>query len=169
MINCLFIPSSSPLSKIRVRGGSSSTNNFLVKRNRLLKTQLFLSTTAEQSQSTDIDTERVITLTSKAMTHLTFLKSKQDQGSDMILRMGVRAGGCSGMSYIMDFIKSTDITDDDHIEICGDGIKCAVDPKSLMFLYGLQLDYSDELIGGGFKFSNPNAEGSCGCGKSFNV
>ena len=47
--------------------------------------------------------------------------------------------------------------------------RCAVDPKSLLYLYGLQLDYSDELIGGGFKFSNPNAETSCGCGKSFGV
>jgi len=47
--------------------------------------------------------------------------------------------------------------------------RCAVDPKSLLFLYGLKLDYSPELIGGGFKFSNPNAETSCGCGKSFGV
>jgi len=82
--------------------------------------------------------------------------------------MGVRAGGCSGMSYVMDFISVNDVTGDDHIEEY-DGIKCVVDPKSLMFLYGLQLDYSDELIGGGFKFQNPNAESSCGCGKSFGV
>lgn len=47
--------------------------------------------------------------------------------------------------------------------------RCVVDPKSLLFLFGLQLDYSDELIGGGFKFVNPNAETSCGCGKSFGV
>ena len=48
-------------------------------------------------------------------------------------------------------------------------IRCVIDPKSLMFLYGLQLDYSDELIGGGFSFANPNAEETCGCGKSFGV
>ena len=86
----------------------------------------------------------------------------------MCLRMGVRAGGCSGMSYVMDFISEKDVTSDDHIEEY-DGIKCVVDPKSLMFLFGLQLDYSDEFIGGGFKFQNPNAETSCGCGKSFGV
>ena len=68
----------------------------------------------------------------------------------------------------MDFIKDGEVQPDDHVEIYG-GIKCVVDPKSLLFLYGLQLDYSDELIGGGFKFQNPNAGTSCGCGKSFGV
>jgi iron-sulfur cluster assembly protein len=71
--------------------------------------------------------------------------------------MGVRSGGCSGMSYLMDFIKEEEITEEDHIETYGD-VRCVVDPKSLLYLYGLQLDYSDDLIGGGFKFSNPNAE-----------
>lgn len=110
--------------------------------------------------------EKVLDITPKAMSHLSFLKSKQEPG--MILRMGVRAGGCSGMSYVMDFVKEEEITDDDHIEEY-DGIRCAVDPKSLLFIYGMKLDYSDELIGGGFKFQNPNAETSCGCGKSFGV
>ena len=50
-----------------------------------------------------------------------------------------------------------------------ESVKIVCDPKSLLFLFGLQLDYSDALIGGGFSFQNPNAEGSCGCGKSFNV
>lgn len=72
------------------------------------------------------------------------------------------------MSYVMDFVDENSITEDDHIEIFGN-IKAVIDPKSLLFLYGLQLDYSDELIGGGFKFENPNAETSCGCGKSFGV
>jgi iron-sulfur cluster assembly protein len=110
--------------------------------------------------------ERVIKITEKAMTHLSDLKAKQ--GLKKCLRMGVRAGGCSGMSYVMDFIDEADITDDDHIEEY-EGIKCVVDPKSLLYIYGLNLDYSDELIGGGFKFTNPNAETSCGCGKSFGV
>ena len=82
--------------------------------------------------------------------------------------MGIRAGGCSGMSYVMDMIPPDQIKEDDHVEIY-EGIQCVVDPKSLLYLFGLQLDYSDELIGGGFKFINPNAETSCGCGKSFNV
>mmetsp|Transcript_10679 Transcript_10679/g.10747 ORF Transcript_10679/g.10747 Transcript_10679/m.10747 type:complete len:162 (-) Transcript_10679:149-634(-) len=115
-----------------------------------------------------ITEDRVINITPAAMQHLHDLKMKQGREKDLLMRMGVRAGGCSGMSYVMDIIKSEDIKEDDHIEDY-EGIKCAVDPKSLLFLYGLQLDYSDELIGGGFKFSNPNAETSCGCGKSFGV
>ena len=91
------------------------------------------------------------------------------------------------MSYTMDFTEET--KSDDHVfeanassslSASGDGeegeeknknssIKIVCDPKSLLFLFGLQLDYSDALIGGGFSFQNPNAEGSCGCGKSFNV
>lgn len=114
--------------------------------------------------------DRVIVITDKAMSHLSFLRSKQEGGGVVTLRMGVRAGGCSGMSYLMDFIKEDDVTLDDHVEEYSEmGIKCVVDPKSLLFLYGLQLDYSDELIGGGFKFTNPNAGTSCGCGKSFGV
>ena len=96
----------------------------------------------------------MIIITPKAMAHISDLKAKQGLGT---LRMGVRSGGCSGMSYVMDFILDNQITDEDHIEAYGD-VKCVVDPKSLLYLYGLQLDYSDELIGGGFKFSNPNAE-----------
>ena len=105
-------------------------------------------------------------ITPKAKNHLEFMKSKQ--ASAVTLRMGVRAGGCSGMSYVMDFIKEEDVQPDDHVEMYDD-IKCVVDPKSLLFLFGLQLDYSDELIGGGFKFTNPNAGTSCGCGKSFGI
>lgn len=50
-----------------------------------------------------------------------------------------------------------------------EGFKCVIDPKSVLYLYGLELDFSDALIGGGFQFQNPNAESSCGCGKSFGV
>mmetsp|Transcript_6672 Transcript_6672/g.8266 ORF Transcript_6672/g.8266 Transcript_6672/m.8266 type:complete len:94 (-) Transcript_6672:258-539(-) len=86
------------------------------------------------------------------------------------IRMGVRSGGCSGMSYVMDVCESEDVSPEDHIDEWPDlGIKCVIDPKSMLFLFGLNLDYSDELIGGGFSFSNPNADQTCGCGKSFNV
>ena len=115
--------------------------------------------TSSQAFATTIDApvdteEKVIIITPKAMAHISDLKTKQGLGT---LRMGVRSGGCSGMSYVMDFIVDDLIAEDDHIEFYGD-VKCVVDPKSLLYLYGLQLDYSDELIGGGFKFSNPNAE-----------
>mmetsp|Transcript_2756 Transcript_2756/g.4257 ORF Transcript_2756/g.4257 Transcript_2756/m.4257 type:complete len:150 (-) Transcript_2756:79-528(-) len=111
---------------------------------------------------TPIKNEGVIIL---AQSHMKTLKKTDDA---LCLRMGVKSGGCSGMSYVMEIIKQEDITPEDHIEEY-EGIKCVVDPKALLFLYGLNLDYSDELIGGGFKFSNPNAEKSCGCGKSFGV
>ena len=140
-----------------------SHNNIIA----LLSSTTVIPPTATLTSSSDKAEDSVITLSDKARSHLKHLKEKQ--GSEQLcLRMGVRAGGCSGMSYVMDFISVNDVTSDDHIEEY-DGIKCVVDPKSLMFLYGLQLDYSDELIGGGFKFQNPNAESSCGCGKSFGV
>ena len=123
------------------------------------------------SETAEIDdnigtSESVLTFTPGAMKQIEFLQSKHEH--EMVLRMGVRAGGCSGMTYVMDFIEKADVTDDDHVEAYG-GVEYAIDPKSLMFLYGMELDYSNELIGGGFKFQNPNAETSCGCGKSFGV
>lgn len=94
-----------------------------------------------------------------------------DNTEYLILRMGVRSGGCSGMSYVMDFCTEESINmEEDQIDIYSqDKIKCVVDSKSMLYLYGLQLDYSTQLIGGGFKFYNPNAEKSCGCGSSFGV
>ena len=123
-----------------------------------------LTTEPDAAAQTD---DKVIIITPKAMSHIRELRAKMQDGKDC-LRMGVKSGGCSGMSYVMDFISADGINEDDHVEMSGD-IKCAIDPKSLLYLFGLQLDYSDELIGGGFKFSNPNAETSCGCGKSFGV
>ena len=72
---------------------------------------------------------------------------------------------------MMKFIKEDDIFACDHREVYDElpGFTCVVDPKSLLYLYSLELDYSDELIGGGFQFFNPNSEKSCGCGKSFGV
>ena len=95
---------------------------------------------------------------------------EKDPNRSLILRMGVRNGGCSGLSYIMDFSTQDEIQDDDAIDdYASENIKCVVDAKSMLYLYGLELDYSDQLIGGGFKFFNPNAEESCGCGSSFGV
>ena len=160
------------LSSISICTSFRYNNNGLInKKIRILQSpSLLLSSTTTippiETITENNSEENVITISDKAKQHLKLLKEKQ--GNDMCLRMGVRAGGCSGMSYVMDFISEKDVTSDDHIEEY-DGIKCVVDPKSLMFLFGLQLDYSDELIGGGFKFQNPNAETSCGCGKSFGV
>lgn len=97
------------------------------------------------------------------MKRLRELKTQQKDNNEIILRMGVRNGGCSGLSYVMDFSTRDAIEDDDAVdEYEEEGIICVVDSKSMLYLYGLELDYSDELIGGGFKFFNPNAEESCG-------
>ena len=116
-----------------------------------------------------VDEERVISLSDAALKHLGELKEKQGT-NELCLRMGVRSGGCSGMSYVMDVCSGDDISEEDHIEEYADiGVRAVIDPKSLLYLFGLQLDYKDALIGGGFQFYNPNADETCGCGKSFGV
>ncbi len=98
------------------------------------------------------------------------LKGQSDKKA---LRVGVRSGGCSGMSYTMDFIESNEINSDDKVydySLKADqSFQVVCDPKSLLYIYGMQLDFSKELIGGGFNFVNPNASQTCGCGSSFAV
>ena len=112
-----------------------------------------------------------ILITGPAMQQLARLC--REQGDNQVLRVGVRSGGCSGMSYTMDFVPATDKLDDDEIYDydAGDGQSFQVicDPKSLLYIYGMQLDFSTALIGGGFNFTNPNASQTCGCGSSFAV
>jgi iron-sulfur cluster assembly protein len=85
-----------------------------------------------------VNEDNVIILTDKAKSHLLSLK-KSDDGN-LYIRMGVKSGGCSGMSYVMDIIKPEEVTEEDHIEMYDD-VKCVVDPKSLLFIYGLKLGY----------------------------
>lgn len=111
-----------------------------------------------------------ISLTESALGHL--CKLGEDKGfNPIVLRVGVKSGGCSGMSYVMDFVPAgEDGVQGDVVMAKADGrVEIRIDPKSLLYLFGLELDYSDELIGGGFKFQNPNAKNSCGCGTSFSV
>lgn len=110
--------------------------------------------------------QRGIQLSQTALRQVKLLQEKQ--AKDLCLRVGVRQGGCSGMSYTMDFEEPSQIGDHDDI-FDYDGFKIVCDRKSLLYLYGLMLDYSDSLIGGGFQFTNPNANATCGCGKSFGV
>ncbi|MDA7986470.1 MAG: iron-sulfur cluster assembly accessory protein [Synechococcus sp. H1_metabat_bins_2.tsv.006] len=112
-----------------------------------------------------------ILITEPAMKQLANLM--QQQGSGSVLRVGVRSGGCSGMSYTMDFIDAAEIQGDDerysYEPANAPSFEVVCDPKSLLYIYGMQLDFSTELIGGGFNFTNPNASQTCGCGSSFAV
>ena len=112
-----------------------------------------------------------ILITEPAMNQLSQLC--KEQGPSKLLRVGVRSGGCSGMSYTMDFISSEEIQKADEVYDYttpdGDLFKVVCDPKSLLYIYGMQLDFSTALIGGGFNFTNPNATQTCGCGSSFAV
>ena len=92
------------------------------------------------------------------------LKEKERENYGM--RVGVKGGGCSGLSYTMD-LEEKPQEHDRVFEV--DGIKIFCDPKSYLYLDGLTLDYSNELIGGGFQFINPNAQSTCSCGSSFSV
>ena len=111
-----------------------------------------------------------VLITSSALDQLA--KLCKDQGSGKCLRVGVRSGGCSGMSYTMDFVSTDDVQKDDEVyeySAGGNSFKVICDPKSLLYIYGMQLDFSTDLIGGGFNFTNPNATQTCGCGSSFAV
>lgn len=116
------------------------------------------------TQATQSQQQRGIMITDAALKQVLSLRDKQ--GTDLCLRVGVRQGGCSGMSYLMDFEDPSNIQPTDDV-FDYDGFKVVCDPKSMLYLYGLMLDYSDAMIGGGFQFTNPNANQTCGCGKSF--
>jgi iron-sulfur cluster assembly protein len=113
-----------------------------------------------------MQSQRGILMSDAALKHVLQLREKQ--GQDLCLRVGVRGGGCSGMSYTMNFEDPAHIRPDDEVYDY-EGFKVVCDPKSMLYLYGLLLDYSDALIGGGFQFTNPNADQTCGCGKSFSA
>lgn len=107
-----------------------------------------------------------IQMSESALRQVRLLRDRQ--GQDLCLRVGVRQGGCSGMSYLMDFEDVSKLREDDEV-FDYDGFQIICDRKSMLYLYGLMLDYSDAMIGGGFQFTNPNASQTCGCGKSFGV
>jgi iron-sulfur cluster assembly protein len=91
----------------------------------------------------------------------------EDQGkSAAYIRVGVKGGGCSGMTY--DVQLDDQQRGDDRVFEAG-GVKVLCDSKSLIYLDGMTVDFSTELVGGGFRFVNPNASGTCGCGTSFAV
>ena len=117
------------------------------------------------------DDGKGILITNDAIEQISALLNNQTDKK--ALRVGVRSGGCSGMSYTMDFIGGDQINSDDKVydySLSSEKtFKVVCDPKSLLYIYGMQLDFSKDLIGGGFNFVNPNASQTCGCGSSFAV
>lgn len=92
------------------------------------------------------------------------LQARENSGG--YLRLRITGGGCNGLSYNLAFVEAPKKGD---IVLENSGLRVVTDPKSALYLRGSELDYSHQLVGGGFKFSNPNATSSCSCGESFSV
>jgi iron-sulfur cluster assembly protein len=105
-----------------------------------------------------------VTLTEKAATHVQSYLAKRGKG--VALRLGVRTSGCSGMAYKLEY---ADAVNPDDLLFESHGVKVVIDPKSLPYLEGTELDFAKEGLNEGFKFNNPNVKDECGCGESFNV
>lgn len=108
----------------------------------------------------------MVTITDKAKSRILEIMETERYDENYFVRVGVDSGGCSGLSYQLNF---------DNVEKKGDqvfedkGIKICLDIKSYLYLAGTELDYSDGLTGKGFEFHNPNASRTCACGESFSV
>ena len=122
------------------------------------------TTTLPQTTDTQAQPTGVILSETAAREVKTIVQQQELDADKVRLRVGVKGGGCSGFSYILDLTetqKDTDELFEQH------GVKIIVDPKSLLYLNGVTIDFRDELMGRGFVFNNPNATSSCGCGSSF--
>ena len=107
-----------------------------------------------------------VTLTVKAVDMVATTRDQEGIDSDFGLRIAVRGGGCSGFEYALDFegdVRDTDLVYDQN------GLRVIIDPISARYLRGTEIDYVFGMQGAGFKFNNPNAIGTCGCGSSFTV
>ncbi len=107
-----------------------------------------------------------ITLTEQAAKKLQSVFAKHDMPETGALRVAIKGGGCSGFNYVLD-VTDAPAGDDETFE--SHGVKIVCDPKSYLYLDGTEIDYSDDLLKGGFQFNNPNAKGTCGCGSSFSA
>ncbi len=117
--------------------------------------------------ATTDQTERppLLQVTAGAAAQLRKLMEQHNPGA-VGVRVGVREGGCNGMSYTMDFANEKNPTDE---ELDVDGVRLLIDPMSIMYLIGTEMDFVQEKLGATFVFKNPNETGRCGCGESFNV
>lgn len=108
----------------------------------------------------------MITITPSALQKINLLKAEENLGADYFMRVSVVGGGCSGLSYNLDF--DNEEKEGDQI-FDTEGAKIVCDMKSFLYLCGTELDFTDGLNGKGFNFINPNATRTCGCGESFAV
>ena len=109
--------------------------------------------------------KQVITLSDTAATKIKEIMSK-DKNKSLGVRVGVKSGGCAGMSYIMEYAKETNPND----EVIEDkGVKVFVDPSAIIYLIGTEMDYKKEELSSTFVFKNPNETERCGCGESFKI
>jgi iron-sulfur cluster assembly protein len=123
-----------------------------------------MSNTLEAPEGVRLGNEKLVLVTAAAGTKLSSLIEREQKGN--YLRVKITGGGCNGLSYKMKFVGDPKRGD---ILVRSSGAQILVDTKSALYLRGTQLDYSDEMVGGGFKFSNPNAKSSCSCGESFSI
>jgi iron-sulfur cluster assembly protein len=105
-----------------------------------------------------------VTLSAAAAKHVSGFLAKRGKGIG--IRLGVKTSGCSGMAYKLEF---ADAPDPEDVVFESHGLKVLVDPKSLPYLDGTELDFAKEGLNEGFRFNNPNVKDQCGCGESFNV
>ena len=108
--------------------------------------------------------EKLVRVTLAAAPKLVQLMDREGKGD--FLRIRITGGGCNGLSYKMKFVEQGKAGD---IGVLSEGIRVLVDSKTVLYLRGTTLEFSNKLVGGGFKFSNPNAKASCSCGESFNL
>ena len=107
-----------------------------------------------------------IRMTKLAAERIRAVFAEKNVPPDTCLRVGIKGGGCAGFSYTMD-VTDTPAEDDEVFESCG--VRIVVDPKSYLYLNGMEVDFNEDLLKGGFVFNNPNAKQICGCGASFST
>jgi iron-sulfur cluster assembly protein len=105
-----------------------------------------------------------VTLTPSAARHVAGFIANRGGGAG--IRLAVKTSGCSGLGYVLEFVDAVDSSD---IVFDSFGVKVFIDPKSLVYLEGTEMDFVKEGLNEGFKFNNPNQKGECGCGESFTV
>ena len=110
-----------------------------------------------------------ISISQRAADRIADIKKEQQKDDSYLLKVGVESGGCSGLTYSIDFVQEPEELEQGSQTFESQGVKVIVDMRSYLYLAGTELDYTDGLSGQGFHFQNPNANRTCSCGESFSV